>query len=95
MSSGANGNGSGATGRTAARAPKAPGKARAASQPPKRGRGRPRLDASGVDMRQVGIRVPEAEAAALEALAVERCTTVSELLRAAITGLLAGARPRR
>lgn len=86
--------GSGTTGRTAARAPKAPGKARAASQP-KRGRGRPRLDASGVDMRQVGIRVPEAEAAALEALAVERCTTVSELLRAAITGLLAGARPRR
>jgi hypothetical protein len=46
-------------------------------------------------MRPVGIRVPEADAAALEALAVERCTTVSELLRAAITGLLAGARPRR
>ena len=79
-----------------ARASKAPGKTSVAAEPPKRGRGRPRLDASGVDMRQVGIRVPEAEAAALEALAVERCTTVSDLLRGAIAELLAGAaRTRR
>ena len=85
-------NGSGRAGRTeTARGSKPAGKANVAAQPPKRGRGRPRLDASGVDMRQVGIRVPEAEAAALEALAVERCTTVSDLLRGAIAELLAGA----
>lgn len=81
---------------TTARASRAPSKASAPAEPPKRGRGRPRLDASGADMRQVGIRVPEAEAAALEALAVERCTTVSDLLRGAIAELLAGAaRARR
>lgn len=59
---------------------------------PKRGRGRPRLGGD-VATRTVGVRMSQADADALAAIAAAEQTTVAELLRPAIAAILAGAGP--
>lgn len=62
--------------------------------PPKPARGRPRLG-TAVSSRVIGIRVTEAELAELSAYAEAKQTTVTELLRPAMTDLLQAARSRK
>lgn len=65
----------------------------APAAPPKRGRGRPRL-AKDVAVHTVGVRMPQADADALAAIAAAQNTTVAELLRPAIVAIIAAHRPR-
>jgi hypothetical protein len=65
----------------------------APAEAPKRGRGRPRLGGD-VATRTVGVRMSQADADALAAIAEAENTTVAELLRPAVAALLARGKPR-